>query len=353
MLASTQTLSWWIWGIVATLTTVIMLFSSMLFVRRWSYEFFLISHIVLAVLTIVGCWYHIMDLFKLMGDYQHWLYISIGVWTFDRLVRVLRILKAGVRHANVVDLGVDSEYVRIDVKGIRWGAEPGKHVYVYFPTLNPLRPWENHPFSLVPTSMLHSSRPRLTESSVQDDSSGHACPEKQVTQVQSSNSSKNIAVNTTAGISFFVRKNTGLTKLLQNHNSLLTLLDGPYSNNAIKPILRCDRVVLMTGVIGISGVLPWAHAHPNVKLYWSMKQSAECLSQATEVALSELPEKDIRFGQRLDIRNILAQEVENGWDRIGVVACGPGGLCDDVRAAVVELGRKGAKLELEVDAYSW
>jgi len=109
----------------------------------------------------------------------------------------------------------------------------------------------------------------------------------------------------------------------------------------------------MTGGIGISGVLPWVHAHPNVKLYWSMKQSAECLSQATEVALSELSEKDIRIGQRLDIRGILAQEVENGWDRIGVVACGPGGLCDDVRAAVVELGRKGAKLELEVDAYSW
>jgi hypothetical protein len=30
-----------------------------------------------------------------------------------------------------------------------------------------------------------------------------------------------------------------------------------------------------------------------------------------------------------------------GWRRIGIVVCGPGGLCDDVRAAVVvEVGKR-------------
>lgn len=40
---------------------------------------------------------------------------------------------------------------------------------------------------------------------------------------------------------------------------------------------------------------------------------------------------------------------------MGIVVCGPGGLCDDVRAAVVcasKLGQ-GTEFELEVEAYSW
>ena len=37
-----------------------------------------------------------------------------------------------------------------------------------------------------------------------------------------------------------------------------------------------------------------------------------------------------------------------------VVTCGPGGLCDDVRAAVVAAAKRGPTVfELEEDAYSW
>ena len=51
---------------------------------------------------------------------------------------------------------------------------------------------------------------------------------------------------------------------------------------------------------------------------------------------------------------MLSQEEDAGWAKIGVVACGPGGLCDDVRAAVVAAAKRGkAKFELEVDMYSW
>ena len=31
---------------------------------------------------------------------------------------------------------------------------PSQYVYAYFPTLNPLRPWENYPFLIMPMAIL-------------------------------------------------------------------------------------------------------------------------------------------------------------------------------------------------------
>lgn len=129
---------YWIWGAVATVATMIMVFASGLYVRRFAYEAFLISHILLAVFVIVGCWYHIKYWIGLVWGYEVWLEIACGVWFFDRLVRVGRVLKTGLRRSKVTDLG--NGYARVDVPGIGWASEPGNHVYAYFPTLNPLRP---------------------------------------------------------------------------------------------------------------------------------------------------------------------------------------------------------------------
>jgi hypothetical protein len=99
--------------------------------------------------------------------------------------------------------------------------------------------------------------------------------------------------------------------------------------------------------------LPWLSAHPNAKLYWSVKQSAACLVEAVEHVLNDVKEKDVRVGERFDIDRLIEQEMALGWKKIGVVACGPDSLCDDVRAVVVVAGRKGQLIELEVDAYTW
>lgn len=131
-----------------------MLVASGLYVRCWSYEIFLIMHILLAILIIISSWYHVNIRFQRQWGYEMWLYAACAVWVFDRLARVLRILKTGMRRAKVTDIG--DGIVRIDVEGVRWVPAPGQHVYVFFPTLNPLRPWENHPFSLMPTTLLRS-----------------------------------------------------------------------------------------------------------------------------------------------------------------------------------------------------
>ncbi|KAF2452346.1 ferric reductase like transmembrane component-domain-containing protein [Lineolata rhizophorae] len=345
---------YWIWGIVATLCAVILTFGSGLYVRSFAYEFFLIKHIVLSVILVVACWYHAYDLYAYLGGYQIWLSVLSAVWFFDRLVRVARIAMSGPRRARVTDLG--EHYVRIDVPGIRWGSEPGKHVYVYFPTLNPLRPWENHPFSILPTALLQPSGAQ-SDSGSQRQSSADRQDEHSDIEKRDVVKAQAIAVKNsrrTVGLTLYVRKSTGMTKSLRADNSLLTFLEGPYPNNSTREVLRCDRLLLIGGGIGITGLLPFVNNHWDVKLAWSVKESAGCLVHDLDGVLRTVADKDVRIGTRLNVKQLLADEMEAGWEKVGVVVSGPGGLCDDVRAAVVTAGKLGkTEFELEVEAYSW
>ena len=345
---------YWIWGAVATIAVMILVFASGLYVRSFAYEFFLIMHIVLSVFVLVGCWYHIKLWLPTWG-YENWLYVAFAVWAFDRLARLGRILKNGVRRAEVTDLG--GGYVRLDIVGIRWGTLPGKHVYACFPMLNTLRAWENHPFSVLPTALLQQpcQHSLSSDGSASKSALDHLDVEKHngsiehITEARVQN-----RASPTLGLTLFIKKSSGMTKYLKAHASLLTLLDGPYPNNPTKEILRCDRILLIGGGIGITGLLPWVTNHSNIKLCWSVRESGSCLVEALNGALSRVGDKEVRVGRRLDIRGLLTEEMDAGWARVGVVISGPGGLCDDVRAAVAAAGRKGGTVfQLEVEAYSW
>lgn len=346
-----EKMPYWIWGAVATVAVSIMLVASGLYVRRWSYEIFLITHVLLAVLVIVGSWYHVDIRFQRQVGYEMWLYAACAVWFFDRLARVLRILKTGMRRAKVTDIG--DSIVRVDIEDIRWVPTPGQHVYVFFPTLNPLRPWEKHPFSLLSTAFLRTSNHSISAKS--SDLESRMTEPGGEKQNETTTRTKTVHEDIiTTGLTLFIRKSTGMTKALRAHDRLLTLLDGPYHNNSTKHILQCDRILLIGGGIGITGLLPWVYEYPNAKLCWSVKKETECLVHAMDGVLSGIPEKDVRVGRRLDVQGLLSLEVLSGWAKIGVVVCGPGGLCDDARAAVVAIAREGkAVFELSVDAYSW
>lgn len=339
---------YWIWGAVATVALMILVLSSGLYVRSALYEFFLASHIILSVFVLVGCWYHIYYWLPLAWGYEAWIYGACAVWFFDRLFRLGRLLKAGLRRSRVVDLG--EGYLRIDIDDLRWGSQPGIHVYTYFPTTNKLRPWENHPFSIIPTALLAPRGGLVSGSPIPTDSAD--LEKRDATQERTK------AVrdgSTMAGVTLLVKKAAGATKLIGPSPGLLTLLDGPYTNTSnANRLLKCDRLLLVAGGIGITGVIPYVSLHPNVKLCWSVKQTAECLVRELSDALQRVEEKDVRVGRRLDVDSVVVEEAEAGWTKVGVVVSGPGGLCDDVRAAVVVTARNSKVVfELEVDAYSW
>ncbi|KAK4174683.1 ferric reductase like transmembrane component-domain-containing protein [Triangularia setosa] len=347
---------YWAWGIVATVFACAMLVFSSLFFRRWSYEVFLIGHIIMAVFVIAGSWYHVEFLFSRKWGYEFWLYAACAVWFFDRVIRVFRILKNGPRRAVVTEVAED--IVRVDVKGIRWTAAPGLHTYAYFPALSPWRPWENHPFSILPTALLQSKREAsLSGAASGSDTPSNADVEKSGGITSTSTPERDhqaLGGASGTGITLYVRKSKGLTKLLANHNSLLTLLDGPYPDNPTDGVLKSDRLLLIAGGVGITGVLPYIARHTNVKVCWSVRALAEGLVRDLEGPLSRVAEKDVRVGSRLDVAALLAEEERTGWNRVGVVVCGPGGLCDDTRTLVTAKARTGPTVwELEVDAFSW
>ncbi|KAK4183900.1 putative ferric reductase transmembrane component [Podospora australis] len=350
---------YWAWGAVATVLCVVILAASVLPIRRWSYEIFLASHIVLSVIMMVGLWYHVVLWVGVdTWGYETWIYAACAVWFVDRAARAGKVLKQGVRKGRVRELG--NGYVRVDVPGVRFGGDgPGLHVYCHFPMLSLWRPWENHPFSVVPTSMwVVKGEQGGKDGRTSGDSSPSASKESgkgvevEVVDVEKQHGGLG-KVSGNMGITLLIKKGSGMTTHLKATEGLWTLLDGPYRNASTTEIRRCDRLLLIGGGIGITSLLPWIASHPNVKLYWSVKESAKCLVEEVERVLVGV-EKEVRIGKRLHIVDLLAQEVETGYKRIGVVVSGPGGLCDDVRAAVVAAERKGGtEFELDVDAYSW
>lgn len=354
--------SYWIWGIVATLCVVILCFGSGLYVRNNHYEVFLITHIVLSVITVVGCWYHAYDLYALLGGYCYWIYAVSAVWAFDRVARTLRIWIVGSRRSTITELNSEAGYVRIDVPDIRWSLAPGRHAYLYFPSLSKWTPWESHPFSIMPTVLLNPSSygnksgiAQTSKSFGRSDSSEHSDEdvEKSSAVVRSRSSAQN--ERQPVGLTFFIKKGTGFTKLLQAHQKLLTLIEGPYPNNSSGEVLRCDRLLLIAGGIGITAIVPFIASHWNVKLSWSIRESAQCLVKGLDGALSTPEDKEVRVGERLDFSALLAQEAAAGWKKVGVVISGPPSFCDAAKVAVITQARSSDKVEfqLEVEVYSW
>ncbi|KAK0665958.1 putative ferric reductase transmembrane component [Cercophora samala] len=349
---------YWAWGVAATILCVVIPFASVLPIRRWSYEVFLISHVVLSVILVVGLWYHVVLWIGLdTYGYETWIYAACAVWFFDRAARVGRVLRNGIRRGKVTDLG--DGYVRVDVPRVGFANDgPGLHVYAYFPTLSLWRPWENHPFSVVPTALMSQKSVQQHRAEQSSGSSSPTAKESGI-QINVDDVEKHQGFSVTSstpvepGITLLIKKSTGITKHLQSNDGLLTLMDGPYHNASTREIRQCDRLLLIGGGIGITSLLPWIASHPNVKLFWSVKESARCLVEEVQGVLSEV-EKDVRVGNRLDVVHLLENEASVGYSKVGVVVSGPGGLCDDVRAAVVAVGKKGStSFELDVDAYSW
>ncbi|CAH2351127.1 ferric reductase transmembrane component 4 [[Candida] railenensis] len=128
-----------VWGAVATVAGGLSWILSILYLRRNWYEIFLLVHIILAVFFVVGTWYHVIDL-----GYLEFLYASVAVWAFDRLVRVARLIHFGCPKAEVSLLA--NETLKVIVRRPKfWPAIPGGHAFVHF--MRPSCFWQSHPFT--------------------------------------------------------------------------------------------------------------------------------------------------------------------------------------------------------------
>ena len=352
---------YWIWGCVATVACSVMLVISVF--RASAYEWFLVTHIILAVFVLAGTWYHLHLLFEDRWGYKYWLYACFAIWGFDRLIRIVRVLKNGMRSTTFRPVG--DEILRVDIKGVEWSAAPGQHAYIYFPLLRKLTPWENHPFSVIPSHFLRPISKSPTPSTRGDDTTPNDTPGQEKDAQHLTPSSTNTLENghtlgnshvrhSVDGITFFFKKNSGLTKHLWSTSlTTTTLVEGPYTGTSSRSVLLCDRLILIAGGIGITAVFPFVPSHSNVKIYWSMRAAQGGMINEISPALKEV-ENEIVTGGRLDLEGLLNKEAQAGWKDLGVVVCGPGEICDEVRRLVVGISRdKKVHIELDVEAFAW
>lgn len=356
---------YWSWGIVGTVAVCAMIPASILWVRQRFYELFLASHIVLALLFIIGYYYHIWYVYGYNWGYEIWVFIAGGVWGADRVLRLVRMAVQGSRTAVVTVVeDTDGEYVRIDIQGkyLKDGV-----AYLCFPTLG-WRFWETHPFSVAYQSLggeEDGSQPASPDMSAEDPEKSTGATKTTAVAAGPATSSRN------ATTTFFARRRTGITNKLvarvaagSDPVRLRVLIDGPYdhSGRASSQIAQCNAVLCITGGVGITACLPHLVSNgsaKNGKLFWSTRKPGLAAALAPTLAsLSSNVSVETAVGERLALDSILEREMLGAKNEglLAIVVCGPLGMADDVRKKVVSLARENPLCRPYVlldEAFSW
>lgn len=362
---------YWQWGIVGTVAACAMIPFSLPLVRRRLYEFFIVSHIVLSLLFLVGYYYHIWYVYGYKWGYEIWMFIAAGLWALDRFLRLVRMGIQGSRTAIITVIpDTDDEYLRIEIEGRNYGSCVA---YLCFPTSS-WRFWETHPFSICGTWPENSERRsrNATENSSSPAMSGtNVKGEKQFDTTCSATDSSN-GQNEPIHTAFFARTQTGVTKILKDKalaaNGVLqarVLIEGPYNHSGQhgSELARCSKLLCIAGGVGITACLPFLRSSKAAagKLFWSSRKSG----LITEMApmLRPLPSSiktETLVGQRLDLDAIISRELLGGANMdlgpVAIVVCGPPGMADDVRMTVTRLARSGQQCRPYVlldEAFSW
>ncbi|KAL1839028.1 hypothetical protein VTJ49DRAFT_1928 [Mycothermus thermophilus] len=358
------------WGFIATCAFVAICIQAASLFRHAYYETFKLAHISLAILSILGLWYH-LDLKSL--PQLRYLYAVVACWILERAARLARLAyrNLGAGGTRTLVEALPGGACRVTVTMARpWQFRPGQHAYLYMPTVGF---WQSHPFTVAWS----------------DEGDHHADPGSDKLPI----TRQDIAKKTT--VSFVIRGRTGFTGALYSQaasrpdGKMVTrcFVEGPYRGSS--RLHSYGTVMLFAGGVGITQAVPHVRelvdgfakgtvATRRVVMVWSI-QSPEHLEWIrpwmTEVlAMPRRREvlkvllfvsrprstKEIHspsatvqmFPGRPNIETLLGMEMENQIGTMGVTVCGPGALSDDVRRAVRNKQYHG-EVDFIEEAFSW
>ncbi|GEQ70982.1 hypothetical protein JCM33374_g4663 [Metschnikowia sp. JCM 33374] len=126
-------------GVLGTLSGLLILIQGLLVLRRKWYEVFLAIHIVLAGAFVVGAWVHVQNL-----NFLWYFYVSACLWVFDRVIRVQRIYAFGFPTAKIQLYEDDTLKFQVP-KPAGFQAEGGGHCFVHYLYWTCF--WQSHPFT--------------------------------------------------------------------------------------------------------------------------------------------------------------------------------------------------------------
>jgi predicted ferric reductase len=340
--ATESKLPYWIWGAVATISMSVLIPTSVLPLRKKLYELFLVWHIALSILSVAGCYLHILYRFQHQWGYEIWMFAAFAVWGFDRIMRIARLARNGVKKATITL--IDDDYVRVNIEGVSGGG----HAYLYFPTLT-WRVWENHPFSVASTILPLPTGRKDSQSDEDIEKNGTLVSRVKISDDGSETSSSHRSAK--IGLTFLLRTRGGLTAQIRSHLSLPVLVESPYG--AHEDLSSYPTLICIAGGVGITAVVPFLRVHPGErKLFWGSRSHA--LVDDNRDALAGV-DKELYIGKRMVVADVLEKELGGGSEDAVVVVSGPPGMADEARMAVNSLGRRNGKgsIKLIEESFSW
>lgn len=139
-IGKTWKLLYWVEGVIAMIAMIIMCVQGWVYIRRFAYDFFVLLHIALAIVTIVTLYYHVLY----VDETLELCYAVFAIWGFDHAARLARLVMHGVSNATVVETADDFLTFTVPHNGpIK--AYAGSHVYIHI--CHPLYFWQSHPLS--------------------------------------------------------------------------------------------------------------------------------------------------------------------------------------------------------------
>lgn len=218
-------------GLIAWVFLVWIVFSSMAPIRGWSYEFFVIQHLITFAVFIGMVYIHTS------AECHVYIWIPVGLFFFDKLVRASYVVYTNVSYfhpkqrregnmkglwtckAEFVSLPHNTTRITINNPPISWNA--GQHVFLSCHSVVPL---QSHPFTIA---------------SIPEDGK----------------------------IEFFIKAEKGATKQFNGHAEKMLLLpdsqalmtksvaiEGPYGR--IRPLRQFDSVIFFAGSTGATFTMP-------------------------------------------------------------------------------------------------
>ena len=371
------------WGLVGMIAMLVILLQSPSAIRHAFYETFLHLHQLLALLALLGVFYHI-KIARL--PQMSFVVIIITIWCYDRLFRWSRIIyrnlsfRHGFSDVMVEALPEGACRVTFDIHR-PWTHRPGCHAYVYLPTISL---WQSHPFSIA------WSETRPVSSRATDSEKGSPW-----TTIDLEGSSKSSKIRTSTSVSFVISKRTGMTASLYKRASkvrggiiyLKGFVEGPYGG--LESLHSYGTVLLFAGGVGIThqlghvrdlleGYASGTVAVRRIVLVWTVRFSEQlewvkpwmdvilAMPGRRDVLQVELfvtkprSNKDIRSvsgtvqmrGGRVKPSLIVEREFERRVGAMVVGVCGPGALADDVRAAAREVVETG-RVDFWEEGFTW
>ncbi|KAL1871716.1 hypothetical protein VTK73DRAFT_1937 [Phialemonium thermophilum] len=356
-------------GFIATCSLIVLLVLAVRTLRHRFYETFKVLHVLLALVAVVGLWYHL--------ELKHftqiiYMYPVLAIWGLEHVGRVSRVAyyQLGSGASRTIVEALPSNACRVTVTMARpWTFRPGQHAYLYMPSISY---WQSHPFSIAWNQKADEAH--------RDSLPSHRYDDLAVTKSE---------------VSFIIRARAGYTdRLFQKASTspngrfvTKCLVEGPYGG--LHGLGSYGTVMLFAGGVGVTQAVPYIRelvdgyskgtvAVRKVVFVWiiqspehlewirpwmteilAMERRREVLrimlfvSQPRSTKQIQSPSSTVQmFPGRPNIDHLIGSEMENQIGAMGVSVCGPGSLHDDVRQVVRARQGQGC-VDFYEESFSW